>query len=76
MSLSAGGYRRPLRLWQKIHTRLGRKNCAPPMKFGAFGSETGDWRICYIVDGDRLIVLVLIVGQRGDIYERLRRRLG
>ena len=38
--------------------------------------RVGDWRICYIVDGGRLIVLVLMVGQRGDIYERLRRRLG
>ncbi len=32
--------------------------------------------MCYIVDGDRLTVLVLMVGQRGDVYERLRRRLG
>ena len=38
--------------------------------------RVGDWRICYMVDGGRLIVLVLIVGQRGDVYERLRRRLG
>ena len=38
--------------------------------------RVGDWRICYVVDGGRLIVLVLIVGQRSDVYERLRRRLG
>ena len=36
----------------------------------------GDWRICYTLEADELIVLVLIVGQRGDVYERLRRRLG
>ena len=38
--------------------------------------RVGDWRICYTVEADQLIVLVLIVGQRGDVYERLRRRLG
>ena len=38
--------------------------------------RVGDWRICYTVEADELIVLILIVGQRGDVYERLRRRLG
>ena len=38
--------------------------------------RVGDWRICYTVETDHLIVLILIVGQRGDVYERLRRRLG
>ena len=37
--------------------------------------RTGDWRICYSVEADRLIVLILTVAQRGNVYERLRRRL-
>ena len=37
--------------------------------------RTGSWRICYTVETDRLIVLILTVAQRGDVYERLRRRL-
>ena len=49
-------------------------------KLRAFGEiwriRVGDWRICYTVEDSRLIVLVLMVGQRGDVYERLRRRLG
>ena len=34
------------------------------------------WRICYTVEGGQLIILVLVVGSRGDVSERLRRRLG
>ncbi len=34
----------------------------------------GDWRVVYTVEDDRL--LVLMIGGRGDIYERLQRRLG
>ena len=36
----------------------------------------GDWRICYLVERGRLVFLVLIVGRRGDVYDRLRQRLG
>ncbi len=53
---------------------------APAQKLQGAGEvwriRVGNWRICYTVEADRLIVLVLIVGQRGDVYERLRRRLG
>jgi mRNA-degrading endonuclease RelE of RelBE toxin-antitoxin system len=38
--------------------------------------RTGSYRIVYSVEGGRLLVLVLAIGDRGDIYERLRRRLG
>ena len=34
----------------------------------------GDWRVVYTVEDDRL--LVLMIGGRGGIYERLQRRLG
>ena len=37
--------------------------------------RTGGWRICYTVETDRPIVLILTVAQRGDVCERLRRRL-
>jgi mRNA interferase RelE/StbE len=30
--------------------------------------RVGDWRIVYQVDDDRLVVLVVRVGHRGDIY--------
>lgn len=58
------------------------ENPYPPQahKLRAFSEiwriRVGDWRICYTIEDGRLIVLVLIVGQRGDVYERLRRRLG
>ena len=37
--------------------------------------RVGKWRICYKVEKDRSIVLVLIVARRGDVYERLLRRV-
>lgn len=37
--------------------------------------RVGHWRICYLVEDDRLVVLILTVGQRGDVYRRLRERL-
>ena len=33
-----------------------------------------DWRVCYSVEENRLIVVVLVVAPRSDVYERLRRR--
>ena len=38
--------------------------------------RVGNWRVCYAIEDDRLVVLILTVAQRGDVYERLRRRLG
>ena len=37
--------------------------------------RTGDFRIVYRVIEDRVEILVLTVGHRRDIYDRLRRRL-
>ena len=37
--------------------------------------RVGGYRICYAVEQDRLIILILAVARRGDVYERLRRRL-
>lgn len=33
--------------------------------------RVGDFRIVYTVDDDRLLVLVLILGHRRDVYDRL-----
>ena len=36
----------------------------------------GDWRVCYQVRDRLLLVLIVVIGQRGSVYERLSRRLG
>jgi len=37
--------------------------------------RTGEWRIVYRVTHDRLEVLVVAVGHRREVYDRLRERL-
>ena len=37
--------------------------------------RVGGCRICYAIEQDQLIILILVVARRGDVYERLRRRL-
>lgn len=37
---------------------------------GVLRVRTGDYRILYVVDDDRLVVLVVDVGHRRDIYQR------
>ncbi|MCY4511547.1 MAG: type II toxin-antitoxin system mRNA interferase toxin, RelE/StbE family [Acidobacteria bacterium] len=37
--------------------------------------RVGDWRVCYQVRDHVLLVLIVVVGRRGDVYERLTRRL-
>lgn len=39
-------------------------------------TRVGDYRICYTWKQDRLVILILTVARRADVYERLRRRLG
>ena len=38
--------------------------------------RVGDYRICYTWEQDQLVILILTVARRGDVYERLQRRLG
>lgn len=38
--------------------------------------RVGNYRICYQVDDGRLIVLVVTISTRDDVYEILRRHLG
>jgi mRNA interferase RelE/StbE len=53
-----------------------RREPRPPsavMLTGAHGvlrARTGDYRILYTVDDDRLVVLVVDAGHRRDIYQR------
>ena len=44
----------------------GAKALAGPQ--GGLRVRVGDWRIVYRVEDDRLLVLVVRVGHRGDVY--------
>ena len=37
--------------------------------------RTGDYRIVYRIVADRVEVVVIAIGHRSDVYDRLRRRL-
>lgn len=37
--------------------------------------RTGEWRIVYRADDERVVVLVIAVGHRREVYTRLRDRL-
>ena len=37
--------------------------------------RVSDWRVCYMIEDDQLLILVLTAARRGDVYERLRQRL-
>lgn len=37
--------------------------------------RTGDWRIIYNADSEKVIVIVVTGGHRRDVYERVRRLL-
>ena len=37
--------------------------------------RTGDWRIIYKAESERVVVIVVTVGHRRDVYERVRRLL-
>lgn len=38
--------------------------------------RVGDYRVCYVREQEKLVILILTVARRADVYERLRRRLG
>lgn len=38
--------------------------------------RVGNWRVCYTLEQPGSVVLVLTVARRGNVYERLRHRLG
>lgn len=37
--------------------------------------RTGDWRIIYKAEAERVVVVVVTVGHRRDVYEKVRRLL-
>lgn len=40
---------------------------------GLWRVRTGDFRIVYTVEDERLLVLVITVGNRKDVYDKLKR---
>lgn len=42
---------------------------------GIWRLRVGDYRVCYGWEQDQLVILILTVGRRADVYQRLRRRL-
>jgi mRNA interferase RelE/StbE len=38
--------------------------------------RTGDWRIIYRAEAKKIVVVVVTVGHRRDVYEKVRRLLG
>lgn len=40
-------------------------------KAGLRKSRIGGWRIIFTVDGGQLVVLVLMIGRRGQVYQRI-----
>ncbi len=43
---------------------------------GLYSWRTGDWRIVYRIEAERIEVLVVTVGHRREVYERVRELLG
>jgi mRNA interferase RelE/StbE len=43
---------------------------------GILRVRSGNYRIVYRIEDRRLVVLVVAIGDRGDVYQRLRNRLG
>ncbi len=39
---------------------------------GLYSWRTGDWRIVYRIDGGKIEILVVTVGHRREVYDRLR----
>jgi mRNA interferase RelE/StbE len=37
----------------------------------AYRVRVGDYRIIYTIENDRLLVLIIDIGHRGDVYRRL-----
>jgi len=67
----------PKDIQRRIVSRIGMlsDNPRPPGSIKLKGEEAyrirvGDYRIIYTIQDDRLIVLVIDVGHRGDVYRR------
>lgn len=42
---------------------------------GVYRKRTGDYRVVYTIEDDVLVVIVVAVGPRKEIYEMLKRRI-
>lgn len=43
---------------------------------GVWRIRVGNYRVCYQIDEGRLLILVITISTRDDVYEVLRRHLG
>lgn len=43
---------------------------------GVWRIRVGNYRVCYTIDDGRLVVLVVTISTRDDVYEIVRRQLG
>lgn len=53
-------------------------HCGKPLQLtlkGLYSWRTGDWRIVYRIDGERIEVLVATAGHRREVYARVRELL-
>ena len=44
--------------------------------FGIWRIRVGNYRVCYQVDDGELLILVITISTRDDVYRALRRHLG
>jgi len=42
---------------------------------GLYSWRTGDWRIVYRIEAERIEILVVTIGHRREVYERVRELL-
>lgn len=53
------------------------RGCTPLSGYpGILRYRVGNYRICYQVDDGQLVILVVTISTRDDVYELLRRHLG
>lgn len=43
---------------------------------GVLRVRVGDYRICYQIEETRVVVLVVVIGRRDEVYEQVKRYLG
>lgn len=57
-------------VWRRWPTTPVRTGCVKLSGQDAYRVRVGDYRIIYTIEDDKLIVLVIDVGHRRDVYRR------
>lgn len=53
------------------------QGCRPLKGYaGVWRIRVGSYRVCYRIDDDQFLILVITISTRDDVYEALRRHLG